>query len=106
MEWKDGLVFETRDPADVDYVIFDFASLTNGTGRSDWLASGETISSYTATVDSGLTKDSDETVNTATGVRVWYSGGTAGTSYTITCAITTSDGREASRSIEVFTDDL
>ena len=82
-----------KDPdAALDYK-FDFAALTNGSGDSDWLASGETISSYEVTVDDGLTLDSDSLANSDTSVVAWLSGGTAGSNYKVTCAITTSEGR-------------
>lgn len=71
--------------------VFDFAPLTNGTGESDWLASGVTIASKTVTVDSGLTKTNDYITDTNTSVTVLLDGGTAGTTYKVTCQITTSE---------------
>jgi hypothetical protein len=61
---------------------------------SDWLASGETISSYTVTVD-GVTLDSDS--QTTTAVTAWLSGGAAGTNATINCQIVTSASRTDER---------
>ena len=72
------------------------ANLDYGFDWSDWLADGETILTSTWTVTTGLTKDSDSSNDTAT--TIWVSGGTAGTSYTITNHITTSAGREDDRS--------
>lgn len=64
-----------------------------------WLASGETISSYTVTVPSGITKDSD---GEASGkVTAWLSGGAVGNTYAVACKIVTSDGRTAERTINV-----
>lgn len=91
-----------KDPDAVLDFEFDWAALTNGTGSADWLESGETISTRTVTEDSGITVDSDAIVNSATGVVVWLSGGTAGNSYKVTCHITTSSGREDDRTILVM----
>lgn len=66
---------------------------------SEWLATGETISSNTITVPTGITKDSDSA--TTTKVTVWLSGGTDGTTYTVACKIVTSAGRTDERSIDV-----
>lgn len=72
------------------------AVLDYGFDWSDWLADGETITDSTWSVSAGLTKDSDSFNDTAT--TIWLSGGTAGSSYTITNHITTSAGREDDRS--------
>lgn len=74
----------TKDPSDVLDYMFDW---------SDWLASGETISTYVLTVPTGITKDSES--NTGTTVTIWLSGGTSGASYEIACKITT-----ATRTVE------
>jgi hypothetical protein len=90
-----------KDPdAKLDYK-FDWAALTNGTGTSDWLASGETIASKSVTVTSGLTKDSDSLADSNTSVLVWLSGGTAGEDYEVVCHITTSDSRQDDRTLYV-----
>ena len=69
---------------------------------SAWLASGETINAGpTVTVDTGLTKGAVALVNSATGVTVWLSGGTVGTTYMVTIAITTTAGRTGERSFQV-----
>ena len=66
---------------------------------TEWLEDGDTISSHTVTVDTGITKDSD---NESSGtVTTWLSGGIAGTDYTIACKITTSAGRTDERSIVI-----
>lgn len=78
----------TKDPS----AVLDYAF-----NWSDWLATGETISSHVITVDTGLTKDSD---SEALGVvTVWLSGGTAGTAYKVACKITTSAGRTDERTM-------
>lgn len=90
-----------KDPdATLDYK-FDWAASTNGSGDSDWLASGETIDSHTVTVESGLTKDSDSATDDDTSVTVWLSGGSAGETYLVGCEITTSSGRTDERSIVI-----
>jgi hypothetical protein len=66
---------------------------------TNWLASAETISTATVTVGSGLTKDSQS--NTTTTVTVWLSGGTLGTTYEVTCRITTNQGRTDERTIGI-----
>lgn len=77
----------TKDPSAVLDYAFDW---------SDWLATGETISSHTVTADTGLTKDSS--TEAAGVVTYWLSGGTAGTNYKVVCRIVTSAGRTDERS--------
>jgi hypothetical protein len=77
-----------KDPnAILDYK-FDWVS---------WLAAGETISTSTMTVQTGITKDSES--NTTTTATVWLSGGTEGNRYTVTNRITTNQGRTDDRTI-------
>lgn len=64
---------------------------------SNWLAEGDTISSYDIDEDTGITVDSSS--NDDDSVTVWLSGGTAGENYTVRCEIVTSDGRTDERSI-------
>lgn len=67
-----------KDPdATLDYT-FDWSS---------WLEDGETISTQTVTTPAGITEDSVAASTSA--VTVWLSGGTAGTTYSIACKITT-----------------
>ena len=82
---------------------FDWAGLTNGAegAPSDWLESGETISSYTITPATGITVDSDSRTDGNTSVTVWLSGGTDGADYTVACEIITSAGRTDERTITV-----
>lgn len=92
-----------KDPDAVLDYVFDWAGVTNGSDNAkvDWLSSGETITTHTVTVSAGLTKDSDELINSNTSVRAWLSGGTAGIDYTVTCRVTTNQGRTDDRTITV-----
>lgn len=65
---------------------------------SDWLGT-DTISAVSWTVEAGITKDSEG--NTTTSATIWLSGGTAGTSYEVTCHITTAGGREDDRTLRI-----
>jgi hypothetical protein len=66
----------------------------------EYLAVGETISSVTYTVPSGITNYS--TSNTTTTTTIWLSGGTHGQEYLVSTRITTSAGRIAERSIKII----
>jgi hypothetical protein len=63
-----------------------------------WLAVGETISSHTVTVATGITLDSSTATGTA--VTAWISGGTAG-EYRVGCRIVTTAGRTDERGITI-----
>ncbi len=92
-----------KDPdARLDYK-FDWAPLTNNrkNALSDWLQTGETISSYAIGVDAGITVDSDSKDDSDTSVVVWLSGGDAGVDYDVSCKITTSDGRIDERTMTI-----
>ena len=80
----------TKDPDAVLDFHFDW---------SGWLASGETISSYVITTQTGITKDSDS--DSSGIVTVWLSGGTAGSNYSLACKITTSDSRTDERTMTI-----
>ncbi len=67
---------------------------------SDWLASGETISSEVITVPSGITLDSSS--ETSGVITVWLSGGTAGAYYLVACKITTSATRIDERTMRII----
>ena len=105
MDWREGITI-IRDPDDVSNWKFDFASLTNGTGESNFLASGDTISSHTITIATssspGLTADSSSISDTNTSVTVWLSGGVAGQTDTVTCHIVTANGVEIDRSVKFY----
>lgn len=90
-----------KDPDAVLDWKFDWKSSTNGRGFTDWLETGETISSHTITAATGLTVDSSALADTNTSVIVWLSGGTAATSYTVACEIVTSAGRTDERTITI-----
>jgi len=79
------------------------AVLDYGFDWSDWLADGETISTSSWTVENGITKDSDSKTTTVT--TIWLSGGSAGTTYTLTNHIVSSAGREDDRSFAVQVQD-
>jgi len=90
-----------KDPdATLDYK-FDWKALTNGTGTSDWLQSGETISSHTIDADSGITVDSSAITDTNTSVTAWLSGGTADVDYAVRCEIVTSSARTDERTMTI-----
>jgi len=79
-----------KDPDAVLDYAFDWSS---------WLATDETISSHTVTVDTGITKDSDSESSGI--VTVWLSGGTADTVYDVACKIVTSASRTDERTIKI-----
>ena len=83
-----------KDPDAVLDFAFDWSS---------WLAESETINTYTVTVESGLTKDSDSQADGK--VTVWLSGGTAGNWYTVACRIVTSAGRTDERTMRIRVED-
>jgi len=91
----------TKDPDGVLDYKFDWKASTNGSGSTDWLASGETISSYTIDADTGITVDSDSKTNTDTSVTVWLSSGTDGTEYEVRCEIVTSASRTDERTMTI-----
>jgi hypothetical protein len=68
---------------------------------SDWLASGETISTKTVTPETGITVDSSSITDTSTSVTVTLSGGTAGNVYDVVCLITTSDSQTDERTMKI-----
>lgn len=65
---------------------------------STWLGS-DTIASSSWVIPTGITEDSDS--NTTTTATVWLSGGTAGTTYTVTNRIVTAGGRTEDRSLTI-----
>ena len=92
-----------HDPdARLDY-YFDWKARTNGTGDSDWLADGETITNFEVTAAS-LTVDQPvaaAVVNGDTAVQVWVSvpEDTASGRYPVACKIATSAGRIDERTL-------
>ena len=94
-----------KDPSAVLDYKFDWAALTNGTGTSDWLDSGETIATRTITAATGITVASSSITDANTSVTVWLSGGTAETDYTVACLITTSALRTDERTMVIHVRD-
>ena len=79
----------TKDPnAVLDYIV----------NWTDWL-DGDTISTSTWTVGTGLTKDSDSKSSTA--ATAWLSGGTSGCTYSVSNRIVTAAGRTEDRTFYV-----
>lgn len=91
----------TKDPQAVLDYTFDWRAYTNGTGKTDWLATGETINTKTITATTGITVNSSALSDSDTSVTVWLSGGTADRDYVVGCKITTDGGRTDKRSIIV-----
>jgi len=85
----------TKDPdATLDFA-FDW---------SEWLATNETISTYTLTASTGITLETEGAfAQSESGgiVTVWLSGGTAGDWYTVACKITTNAGRTDERTMNI-----
>jgi len=80
-----------KDPnAVLDYVV-DWGT--------NYLAIGETISSVTWTVATGITEDSSS--NTPTTATIFLSGGSAGESYSIACKIVTNQSRTDERTFTI-----
>jgi len=94
-----------KDPAAVLDYKSDWKALTHGSGGSDWLAAGETISSHVITITpvtaSPLTKDSSTQTDTNTSVTVWLSGGLAGTEYKVACKVVTNLARTDERTMKI-----
>lgn len=66
---------------------------------STWLGA-DTIADVDWTADTGITIASDSFTTTI--ATVWLSGGTAGTTYNVTCHITTAGSREDDRTIQFY----
>ena len=92
-----------KDPDGADWFFFvlcDIDGTNDGSTSDDGDLQGSDIASYTLTVPSGITNDTDNqdavtikgvAYSANTVVSVKFSGGTAGTDYTIKCAVTTND---------------
>lgn len=80
-----------KDPNSVLDYSFDWSS---------WLATGETLSTATWTVPTGITKDSQSLTTTV--ATAWLSSGTAGTSYDVACKVVTSAGRTDERTMTII----
>lgn len=92
-----------KDPDEVLDYEFNWATadsyLNDGSSSDTGWLQGDTISTSTVTVESGITLDSDSN-NTVRAI-AWLSGGTAGNDYTVTNRIVTAAGRTGERSILV-----
>jgi hypothetical protein len=100
-----------KDPDSVEpyFIVWCSKDGTNDGSASDrGKLQGATISTVTWTVPSGITKNSDnKSAVTIKGVSysantvctIWLSGGALQVDYTLTCEITTSDGRTLDQSI-------
>jgi len=90
---KDGAWIEKDPNAKKDYAI-DFA-----VPGDSWLIDGDTLESVTWSYPSGITYLSSSF--SPTKATVWFGGGTDGISYTITCHIVTTQGREDDKSFRI-----
>lgn len=92
-----------KDPdAVLDYII-DFAALSNGRGKEDYLQAGETIRSidvFSSSPDLVVTQS--YLTDTDTSVTLWLSGGVEEAVYTVTCRIETTMDRIDDRSIQIY----
>jgi hypothetical protein len=88
VQWDD------KDPADVDDFTLSFARELGA----------ETIATTAWSATAGITLGA--TGNSTTAATVRLSGGTAGTTYTVTCTITTSGGRTLQRSADLHVTEL
>ena len=84
----------TKSPGDVLDYSMDWI---------DWLAEGDTITASEWAVPTGITEDSNSATTTVT--TIWLSGGTENRSYTLTCKITTTQGRTKERSFIIKVED-
>jgi hypothetical protein len=79
-----------KDP----YAVLDYSL-----DWTNWMPSGDTITSISVTADSGITIDS--TTNTDFIATAYISGGTAGTIYNIEFKIVTTNGLQDSRNFRI-----
>lgn len=90
-------------PVEFVYIKDPQATLDYSFDWTDWLGTGETISSTSWTVPAGLTKVSEVATSYISTCRI--SGGVLGTSYTVTCQITTNLGEIDQRSLQLTIQD-
>ena len=74
------------------------AILDYGCDWSTWLETGDTISTSTWTVPSGLTKVRDS--KTPTSTTIWLSGGVLGVTYTLVNHVVTAGGRKEDQTLD------
>jgi len=75
------------------------ANLYYGFDWTDWLGSGDSISSVVWTITAGITKGAEVTGSYIAKVKL--SGGTVGETYSVACKITTADGDVDERTMEI-----
>ena len=73
--------------------------LDYGFDWSDWLDTGDTVSTSAWDVPTGITEDSDTKTTTTT--TIWLSSGTVGSKYKLTNRMVTANGRTVERSFYV-----
>tara|TARA_B100001094_G_C17612006_1_gene521686 strand:- start:202 stop:519 length:318 start_codon:yes stop_codon:yes gene_type:complete len=76
-------LFIRKDPSAVMNYTIDYQT---------YLDSGDSITSHTITVDTGITKDSSSIHSNSKKILMQLSGGTAQTAYTIKVSASTNDG--------------
>lgn len=84
-------------PVEFVYIKDPGATLDYSFDWTDWLGDSETIIATSWTVPAGLAKVSESYSAYVSTCRI--SGGTVGTSYTVTCQITTNEGEIDRRSL-------
>ena len=89
MGYSKEIVFDKTPSEVLDYVV----------KWANWLGN-DVVSSDSWTVSAGITVD-DSAGGSSPLRTVWLSGGTAGTTYTITNEVVTTDGRTAARSFYI-----
>lgn len=87
------MVVKVKDPNEVLDFVVDW---------SDWLPTGDTISTSAWTVPAGITNDSD--TNDTTTTTIWLSGGTLATQYELTNRIVTANGRTKDYTFAIYID--
>lgn len=86
----------TKDPsAKLDYAI-DWTA---------WLTDGDTISTATWTVPTGITEATPAPSLTDGKATIWLEGGTVGVSYPVVCHVVTAQGRTDDRTITIVVRD-
>lgn len=74
---------------------------------SVWLPENDTIAEFDFTAEAGIVLETSPAAsNTTTTATAWIGGGTAGSSYTLTCQITTAAGRVAQNTQTINVVDL
>ena len=85
------VMMDPKDPESVLLYTFDW---------TEWLDTGDTLSTHTITAQTGITVDSDA-IAANTKVNITLSGGTANKDYIVECLITTANGLTDERSMRI-----